>query len=83
VKEENQKISVSKDNKISSGEKYPIKFARTRAFDTAHIKPVNPLYIELAHIQKLIFPFESTLSSRAEWQRLPFEDYFDIKLEAY
>jgi hypothetical protein len=77
--EKNGKVTVtrSKIGLYKNGYKWPIKFARTKEFESDHIDPIGPLYWVLVD-REIILPFKSMLKKR-EWLTLPFEDMPGIK----
>jgi len=70
------RVSISK-TKRRPGFKYPIKFARTREFESKYIYPVDPLYQVLID-RKIILPFQSQMKNK-EWAALPFENNGNMK----
>jgi hypothetical protein len=59
------------------GLRNPIKYTRTKDFQTDYIAPIDPLYWVLVD-RKIILPFKSQLKAK-EWAALPFEDDNGIK----
>ena len=76
IKKNAGKISIRKTPKLPSF-KYPIKFARTKEFDSRLIIPAYPLYQVLID-RGIILPFQSKMKNK-EWGALPFEDMGDMK----
>ena len=77
VKEKGGKVTVSRSKAMGKNTKWPIKFARTKNFESDFIDPICPLYYVLVD-RKIILPFKGVIKQK-EWAALPFEDGEGIK----
>jgi hypothetical protein len=76
IKEKSGVVSIIKTKRLP-GFRWPIKFARTKEFESRGITPIPPLYQVLVG-RGIILPFQSQLKNK-EWAALPFEDDKSIK----
>jgi len=80
VNENSGVVSVEKmkgGQGVLKGLRWPIKYARTKKFDTRFLSPC-PVYYDLFVEQGLILPFQSVMEQE-EWEALPFGFGIGIK----
>lgn len=80
IKEKSGIVTIAKmkgGKGILKGFRWPIKYARTKEFNTEFLVSICPLYWVLVE-RGIILPFKSEMKKK-EWEALPFEDDSGIK----